>query len=72
MLMGGQIKKIHSICKFLVNNFKETVFLYSLDTSNILKAIDKVLDDVSKFVEKENVVQVFNDNSGNFKVAKDY
>jgi len=47
---------------FLVNSPKETVFLYSLDTSGISKTADKVfkmLDDVVKFI----------DNAANFKAA---
>ncbi|KAH1256859.1 hypothetical protein GmHk_03G006933 [Glycine max] len=49
-----------SICNFLVNNPKGTVFLYSLDTSDISKIADKVLkmlNDVVNFVGEENVVQ---------------
>ncbi|KAG5042566.1 hypothetical protein JHK87_006481 [Glycine soja] len=53
-------KKRRSICNFLVNNPKGTVFLYSLDTSDISKIADKVLkmlNDVVNFVGEENVVQ---------------
>ena len=39
-------KKRHTICNFLVKNPKGTIFLYSLDTSNISKATDKVIEDV--------------------------
>ncbi|KAH1253805.1 hypothetical protein GmHk_04G010378 [Glycine max] len=49
---------------------KGIIFLYSLDTSDISKTIDKVfkmLDDVVKFVGEENVVQVITDNVANFK-----
>jgi len=35
MFDGWIDKKIRSICNFLVNNPKRTVFLYSLDTYNI-------------------------------------
>ncbi|RZB52408.1 hypothetical protein D0Y65_048751, partial [Glycine soja] len=59
-------------CNFLVNSPKETIFLYSLDTSKIYKITDKVfkmLDDVVTFVGEENVVQVITDNVGNFKAA---
>jgi len=54
-----------------VNSSKGTIFLYSLDTLDISKTIDKVfkmLDDV-KFVGEENVVQVITDNAANFKAA---
>ncbi|KAH1228678.1 hypothetical protein GmHk_10G028639 [Glycine max] len=53
------------------NFSKGTIFLYSLDTLDISKTIDKVfkmLDDV-KFVGEENVVQVITDNAANFKAA---
>ncbi|XP_028220311.1 uncharacterized protein LOC114401941 [Glycine soja] len=51
---------------------KGTVFLYSLDTSDISKTADKVLkmlDDVVDFVGEENVVQVITDNAANYKAA---
>ncbi|KAH1034436.1 hypothetical protein GYH30_054730 [Glycine max] len=57
---GWTDKKRHSICNFLVNSPKGTVFLYSLDTSDISKIADivlKMLDDVVNFVGEENVVQ---------------
>jgi len=71
---GWTDKKGHSICNFLVNSPKGTVFLYSLDTSDISKTADKVfkmLDDVVEFVGEENVVQVVTDNAANFKAAGD-
>jgi len=46
------------------------VFLYSLDTSDISKTVDKVfkmLDDAVEFVGEEKVVQVITDNVANFK-----
>jgi len=55
-----------------VNNPKGTIFLYSLDTSEISKIVDKVLkmlDDVVNFVEEENVVQVITDNAANYKAV---
>ena len=69
---GWTDKKRRSICNFLVNSPKGTVFLYSLDTSDISKIADKVfkmLDDVVEFVGEENVVQVITDNAANFKAA---
>ena len=56
---GWTDKKRRSICNFLVNSPKGTVFLYSLDTLDISKTIDKVLkmlDDVVNFVGEENCV----------------
>ncbi|KAL5141500.1 hypothetical protein HKD37_09G024839 [Glycine soja] len=69
---GWTDKKRRSICNFLVNSPKGTIFLYSLDTSDISKTTDKffkMLDDVVKFVGEENVVQVITDNAANFKAA---
>jgi len=65
---GWTDKKRRSICNFLVNSPKGTVFLYSLDTLDISKTADKVfkmLDDVVEFVGEENVVQVVTDNAAN-------
>jgi len=59
------------IC-FCGHSLLGTVFLYSLDTSDISKTADKVfkmLDDVVEFVGEENVVQVVTDNAANFKAA---
>jgi len=50
------------------------MFLYSLDTSDISKTTDKIfkmLDDVVKFVEEENVLHVFTNNVANFKVTRE-
>jgi len=72
MSNGWTDKKRRSICNFLVNSPKGTVFLYSLDTSDISKIADKVfkmLDDVVEFVGEENVVQVVTDNAANFKAG---
>ncbi|XP_020203984.2 uncharacterized protein LOC109789440 [Cajanus cajan] len=69
---GWTDKKRRSICNFLINSPKGTVFLYSLDTSDISKTADKVfkmLDDVVNYVGEENVVQVVTDNAANYKAA---
>ena len=61
MYDGWTNKKRRSICNFLVNSPKGTVFLYSLDTSDISKIANKVLKmlgDVVDFVGEENVVRV--------------
>ncbi|XP_022632372.1 uncharacterized protein LOC111240829 [Vigna radiata var. radiata] len=71
---GWADRKKHFICNFLVNSPRGTVFLYSLDTSDISKIVDKVfkmLDDVVEFVGEENVVQVVTDNAANFKAAEE-
>ncbi|KAH1148002.1 hypothetical protein GYH30_042913 [Glycine max] len=69
---GWTDKKRRSICNFLLNRPKGTVFLYLLDTSDISKTADKVLkmlDDVVDFVGEENVVQVITDNAANYKAV---
>ena len=45
-------RKRRSICNFLVNSPKGTVFLYSLDTSDISKTADKVFEMIDRAVEK--------------------
>jgi hypothetical protein len=56
----------------MANSPKGTVFLYSLDTSDISKTTDKVckmLDDAVELVGEENVIQVVTDNAANFKAG---
>ena len=65
-------RKRRSICNFLVNSPKGTVFLSSIDTSDISKTVDKVfamVDDIVDKVGEENVVQVITDNAANYKAA---
>jgi hypothetical protein len=67
-------RKRRSICNFLVNSPKGTVFLASVDTSDISKTADKVfamLDDVVEIVGEDNVVQIVTDNAANYKAAGD-
>nr|KYP52522.1 Glutathione S-transferase 1 [Cajanus cajan] len=64
---GWTDKKRQSICNFLINSPKGTVFLYSLDTSDI--KFFKMLDDVVNCVGEETVVQVVTENATNYKVA---
>ncbi|KAG6759688.1 hypothetical protein POTOM_036173 [Populus tomentosa] len=69
---GWTDKKRRSICNFLVNSPKGTVFLSSVDTSNISKTADKVFEMLDAIVERigeENVVQVVTDNAANYKAA---
>jgi hypothetical protein len=71
---GWTDRKRRSICNFLVNSPKGTVFLASVDTSDISKTADKVfamLDDVVEIVGEDNVVQVVTDNAANYKAAGD-
>ncbi|CAL5438641.1 unnamed protein product [Camellia sinensis] len=58
---GWSDRKRRSICNFLVNSPNGTIFLSSLDTSDISKTGEKVfemLDEVVEKVGEENVVQV--------------
>ncbi|XP_038690695.1 uncharacterized protein LOC119989295 isoform X2 [Tripterygium wilfordii] len=65
-------KKGRSICNFLVNSWKGTIFLESIDTSNFSKTAKKVFEMLENVVEKvgeENVVQVITDNDAAYKAA---
>jgi len=69
---GWTDKKRRSICNFLVKSPKGTIFLSSVDTSNISKTADKVFEMLDAIVERigeENVVQVVTDNAANYKAA---
>ncbi|KAF7832439.1 zf-BED domain-containing protein/DUF659 domain-containing protein/Dimer_Tnp_hAT domain-containing protein [Senna tora] len=69
---GWTDRKRRSICNFLVNSPKGTVFMYSLDTSDISKTTDKVfemLDEMVGTVGEENVIQVITNNAANYKAA---
>ncbi|KAM3299564.1 hypothetical protein ACQJBY_040854 [Aegilops geniculata] len=69
---GWTDKKKRYICNFLVNSPKGTVFLASVDTSDISKTADKVfemLDDIVEQVGEDNVVQIVTDNAANYKAA---
>ncbi|XP_031392253.1 uncharacterized protein LOC116204300 [Punica granatum] len=69
---GWTDKKRRSICNFLVNSPKGTIFLTSIDTSDISKTRDKVfemIDDIVEQVGEENVVQIVTDNAANYKAA---
>ena len=72
MSNGWLDKKRRSICNFLVNSPKGTIFLYSIDTFDISKTTEKVcqmLDEVVDKVGEENVVQLVTDNAANYKLA---
>jgi len=69
---GWTDKKRRFICNLLVNSLKGTIFLSSVDISNISKTADKVFEMLDAIVERigeENVVQVVTDNTANYKVA---
>jgi len=65
-------RRRRTILNFLVNSPKETVFLKSIDASNICKTIEKffkMMDDVVEEVREENVIQVVTNNAANYKVV---
>ncbi|XP_042424116.1 uncharacterized protein LOC122011797 [Zingiber officinale] len=69
---GWTDKKRRSICNFLVNSEKGTIFLQSTDTSDISKTADKVFEMLNEIVDKvgeQNVVQIITDNAANYKAA---
>ncbi|XP_012855827.1 PREDICTED: uncharacterized protein LOC105975200 [Erythranthe guttata] len=69
---GWTDRKRRSICNFLVNSPKGTVFLESIDTSSFAKTAEKVFEMLDKIVDKvgeENVVQVITDNAASYKAA---
>ncbi|CAN1319855.1 hypothetical protein LINPERPRIM_LOCUS31442 [Linum perenne] len=70
---GWTNTKRRSICNFLVNSPKGTVFVESLDTSNFSKNASKVfemLDNVVEKVGEENVIQIVTDNAAAYKAAE--
>ncbi|CAJ2670809.1 unnamed protein product [Trifolium pratense] len=72
MTDGWTDRKRRTILNFLVHSPKGTVFLKSIDASDITKTADKVfkmIDDVVEEVGEENVVQVVTDNAANYKAA---
>ncbi|WOL07640.1 hypothetical protein Cni_G16385 [Canna indica] len=74
MSNGWIDRKRRSICNFLVNSPKGTIFLYSLDTFDISKTTNKVLkmlDNAIKFVGEENVVRVVTDNAAKYKATRE-
>ncbi|CAH9125516.1 unnamed protein product [Cuscuta epithymum] len=69
---GWSDTKKRTLINFLVNSPKGTVFLKSIDASDIVKSSDKIfkmLDDVVEDVGEENVIQIVTDNATNYKAA---
>ena len=63
---GLNDRKNRSICTFLVNSPRGTIFLAAIDSSYIIKMEEKVfamLDDFVDKISEENVVQVVTDNA---------
>jgi hypothetical protein len=72
MTDGWTGRRRRTILNFLVNSPKGTVFLKSIDASDITKTADKVFKMMDKVVDEigeENVVQVVTDNATNYKAA---
>ncbi|XLS45017.1 hypothetical protein HN51_001882 [Arachis hypogaea] len=72
MTDGWTDKRRRTILNFLVNSPKETVFLKSINASDICKTAEKIfkmIDEVVEEVGEENVVQVVTDNAANYKKA---
>ncbi|CAN1125323.1 hypothetical protein LINPERPRIM_LOCUS31624 [Linum perenne] len=69
---GWTDRKRRSICNFLVNSPKGTVFIESLDTSHYSKNTQKafeMLDEVVEKVGEENVLQIITDNASTYKAV---
>ncbi|XP_068461612.1 uncharacterized protein [Phaseolus vulgaris] len=74
MTDGWTDRKRRTILNFLVNSPKGTVFLKSIDASDISKTTDKIfkmMDDVVEEVGEDNVMQIVTDNAANYKAAGD-
>ena len=60
------------IINFLVNSPRGSVFIRSIDASNIVKNSDNIymmLDQMVEEIGEQNVVQVVTDNASNYKAA---
>ncbi|CAN0906240.1 hypothetical protein LINGRAHAP2_LOCUS24137 [Linum grandiflorum] len=69
---GWTDKNRRSICNFLANSRKGTVFIDSIDTSEFSKNTAKVFEMIDNIVEKvgeKKVIQVVTDNASAYKVA---
>jgi len=74
MTDGWTDRKRKTILNFLVNCPKGTVFLKSIDASDISKTTDKIfkmMDDVVEEVGEGNVMQTVIDNAANYKAVGD-
>jgi hypothetical protein len=72
MTDGWTDRKRKTILNFLVHSPKGTIFLKSIDASDITKTPDKVfkmMDDIVEEIGEENVVQVVTDNAANYKAV---
>ncbi|XP_042449877.1 uncharacterized protein LOC122034629 [Zingiber officinale] len=72
MTDGWTDKRRRTILNFLVNSPMGTIFLKSIDASDISKTADKIfklMDEIVEEVGEENVVQIVTDNAANYKAA---
>jgi hypothetical protein len=72
MTDGWTDRKRRTIINFLIHSPKGTIFLKSIDASDITKTADKIfkmIDDVVEEVGEKNVVQIVTDNAANYKAA---
>lgn len=72
MTDGWTDRRRRTILNFLVNSPRGTVFLKSVDASNICKTAEKIFEMIDAVVEEvgeDNVVQVVTDNAANYKAA---
>ncbi|GAU36121.1 hypothetical protein TSUD_374840 [Trifolium subterraneum] len=72
MTDGWTDRRRRTILNFLVNSPKGTIFLKSIDATDITKTADKVfkmMDEVVDEIGEENIVQVVTDNAANYKAA---
>ncbi|XP_068503728.1 uncharacterized protein [Phaseolus vulgaris] len=72
MTDGWTDRKRRTILNFLVNSPRGTVFLKSIDASDICKTADKIfkmVDDIVEEVGEEDVIQIVTDNAANYKAA---
>ncbi|CDP07924.1 unnamed protein product [Coffea canephora] len=70
---GWSDQRKRTMNNFLVNSPADTVFLSSVDTTDISKTVQKLfelLDGIMKKIGKDNIVQVFTDNASNYKAAR--
>ena len=69
---GWKDMRGRSLINFLVNNPYGTIFLRSIDASDVVKNADmlfKLLDNIVEEVREEIVVQVVTDNASAYKAA---
>ena len=72
MLDGWTDRKRRTLVNFLVNCFKGTMFMESINPSSMIKTGDKIFELLDKWVDQvgeENVVQVITGSHSSYKMA---